>query len=239
MTLLRDHLTRLADFSGRENRQPFWLWILTVYLVQMVLSMLGMIPLMMRMMSGMQVLAGRDQAYLDAHPEFASQVMMGVMGPFLRDLMIFTAASGLLSLALIAAAVVRRLHDGDRSGWWAAPVLAVQIATPLAYWAMLPRFFTQIGSMGSAASPDQVNAVMSSILPGFALIGLLGMLGFVFMILLIIFLAQRGTVGPNCHGPDLLPPPVPTQVVTAPPMAAAATQPRPRARVVKSPERGE
>ena len=38
MNLLGRHLTGLATFSGRENRQPFWLWILIVYAIQMIVG---------------------------------------------------------------------------------------------------------------------------------------------------------------------------------------------------------
>ena len=45
MELIRTHLRRLTDFTGRENREPFWLWVLFLYVAQMVLSMVAAIPL--------------------------------------------------------------------------------------------------------------------------------------------------------------------------------------------------
>lgn len=229
MNLVTAHLTRLTDFAGRENRQPFWLWILTIYIVQMILSFIITIPLTMQMMRAMEPMMEEDQTYLNQHPEIATRVMMQAMVPFMRNIMIFSAVAGVLFLALIAAAVVRRLHDGNRSGWWAAPMLVLQIATPIAYLAVIPRFFEAVSTMGPQTSPEQANAAMAAVMPSFALVGLLGMIGFVMMVVLIVLLALRGTVGPNRYGPDLLPPPV---VWQAPPPQWQPPAPPPPARVV-------
>lgn len=244
MNLLSGHFTRLADFSGRENRKPFWLWLLIVYAIQMVVSVVLMVPLMLSMTRSMAPLMEHDQAYLDAHPELAGQVMLGVMGPMMRNIFLLGAALGLLMVALIAAAVVRRLHDTNRSGYWALPMLILQIVTLAGYAVIFPRFFGTVASLGPEASPEAANAAMASILPLFGLLWLLGLIGFIFMVILIVFLATRGTIGPNRYGDDLLPPPPVwpqhqqypqhpqhPQQWTPPPMPAPPPQP---ARVVRS-----
>ncbi|WP_419809621.1 DUF805 domain-containing protein [Sphingomonas sp.] len=232
-SLLRDHLTRLADFSGRENRQPFWLWILAVYLAQMVVGVVLASVLMSRMMTAMQPLMGQDQVYIDQHPELAAQVMMGVMVPLMRGMLIFSIAIVVVNLMLVGAAVVRRLHDGDRSGWWASPVLVLQVAMPIAYLVIMPRFLGMMGSFGQETSPDQVNAAMASIMQAFMLVWLLGMIGAVLTLGLIVLLVLRGTVGPNRYGDDLSPPPALVPVPEYRP-APPVGQPQPAARIVRA-----
>ena len=208
MNLVTAHLTRLTTFAGRENRQPFWLWVLVNYGVQMLLSFVLTIPLTIGMTSRMQALQRYDQAYLDAHPEIATRLMMDTMVPFFRYFMLLIGAIVLIHMVLMAAAVARRLHDTNRSGYWALPVVVTQTITLAGYALILPRLFGGISSLGPQPAPDAVNAIFASIMPLFALTWLSGLLGFVFMIVLIVFLAQRGTVGPNRYGDDLLPPPV-------------------------------
>jgi uncharacterized membrane protein YhaH (DUF805 family) len=231
MNLITGHLTRLFDFTGRENRQPFWLWVLALYIAQTVLGFVVSIPLSMRMTNALAPLQA-DPTYLERNPEQAGQLMMGAFGTFFRDIAVFVVVASLLHLLLISAAVVRRLHDTNRSGWWAAPVPVLQIATLATYAVALPRFFGLFSNLQPDASPDQMNAAMGAILPALMLAGLLGIIGFVVMIGLIVLLCLRGTVGPNRYGPDLLPPPgsVPVQPVWQPPAAVSHGVP---ARVVR------
>lgn len=242
MTLVGGHLTRLFDFSGRENRQPFWLWVLVVYGVQTVLSFLLTVPFSVVMSTRMQALGRYDQEYLDVHPEVASRIVMDAMSPMFTGLLVFSAVLALVTLLLLAAAVTRRLHDSGRSGWWGAPVALLQLATLAGYAIMLPRFFREIAAMGPNASPEAVSALMAAIVPVVALTMLAGLVGFVLMILLVVFLAQRGTIGPNRYGDDLLPPPAapiyPVHPQYYPPTSyrpPAPPAPPPPARVVQGP----
>ncbi|WP_425229613.1 DUF805 domain-containing protein [Sphingomonas sp.] len=207
MNLVTGHLTRLADFSGRENRQPFWLWVLMIYIGQTILNTIVMIPLMLHMFSSMQAMTGQDPDYLNRHPEIAQQLVMSAMLPMMRTLVIAGMVMGLIAVGLIAAAVVRRLHDGNRSGWWAAPLLVAQVVTLTLYLIAIPHFLSVVSTMGPQTTPDQANAAMASVMPVFLFAMLSGVIGFGLMIVLIIQLASRGTIGPNRYGDDLLPPP--------------------------------
>ncbi|MDB5679566.1 DUF805 domain-containing protein [Sphingomonas bacterium] len=200
MNLLGRHITGLATFSGRENRQPFWLWILIVYAVQMVVGMVVMIPIMMSMFDRMGPMMQGDPHRFDDHPELVMQMIT----PMVSNIMVFSVVVTLIWLALIAAAVVRRLHDGDRSGWWASPVFAVHIVTPLLYLSAFPRFFDVIGKVKPGMTPDQVNAAMLPAMQSFGGVWLLGMVGFLLMIVLIVFLCLPGTQGANRYGEDPL-----------------------------------
>lgn len=197
MSLLGRHLTGLARFSGRENRQPFWLWILIVYAVQMAVGMVVMFPLMMSWMGSMMQ---GDPHRFDGHPELVMQMMMPVMS----NMMIFGAIFGIVWIVLIAAAVTRRLHDSGRSGWWAAPVLALHVVMPLVYATIFPKFFAAMGTMRDGMTPEQVNAAMLPAMQPMMWLSAVGMIGFVAMIALIVLLCQPGTNGPNRYGDDPL-----------------------------------
>ena len=197
MSLLGRHLTGLASFSGRENRQPFWLWILIVYGVQLVVGTIVMIPLMM---SWMQPMMEGDPRRFDHHPE----LVMQIVAPMMSSMMVYVVIMVFILLALIAAAVVRRLHDGERSGWWAAPVFALQVAMPILYIGVLPKFFEVAGAISPGMTPEQINARMLPMMQSFGWLSLLGMVAFLMMIVLIVFLALPGTVGRNRYGEDPL-----------------------------------
>ncbi len=207
MNLFGRHFSGLLDFSGRENRQPFWLWVLVVYVFQLIVSLIIMIPLMMAGFSQMQSMMGNDPTYTREHPEIMQQVMMHAVAPMMRGVMLTSAILSLLFVLLMAAATVRRLHDGDRSGWWCSPYFALQIITPIAYAAVFPTMFDKIGVVRPGATPDEVQAAMGPMMQTMMGIQLIGMISFLIMIVLVVFLCLPGTPGPNRFGDDPLRPP--------------------------------
>ena len=207
MNLLSRHLTGLLDFSGRENRQPFWLWVLIIYVTQMIVGAIAAVPLMSSYFQAIDQLVGMDKEYLDAHPEIAMQTMMNAIGPMMTGIMILSVVLSLIWAAMLGAAVVRRLHDSERSGWWSAPVFAIHVTMPIVYAAVFPGFFKQMAAMRPGMTPDEINAGFMPMMPLFWTAWLVGMIGFALMILLIVFLCLPGTVGPNRFGDDPLRPP--------------------------------
>jgi uncharacterized membrane protein YhaH (DUF805 family) len=113
----------------------------------------------------------------------------------------------LAMLVLLCAATVRRLHDSNRSGWWASPVGASQLAMIIMFATVFPHLFDMFGKIRPDMPQAEVQTAMGPWLQSFALLWSVGMLGFVFQIVLIIFLALPGTVGPNRFGADPLPSP--------------------------------
>lgn len=96
---LADHLRRLADFNGRESRRVFWPYVgvmVAVGFLTMTLAMSAfLIPVILAVEAG------------DTPNVFVA------MSPFFLTALAF--------VAMLAAAVVRRLHDRGVSGWWALP----------------------------------------------------------------------------------------------------------------------
>ena len=112
----------------------------------------------------------------------ASRIIDGVIGgPRGWIYAIFSLATLIPSWTVL----VRRLHDVDRSGWWA--LLGLLCAIPLLGWLI---FLFAIPLTGRLIPPV-----------GWWTIALLQLVG---AIILLIWLCTKGTDGPNRFGPDRL-----------------------------------
>src|SRR6478609_1301890 len=93
--IITKHLKALTDFGGREARSEFWPYIGLVLAATMITMMAGSLVL---------VLTARGVL----HPD---KIIVGM------------AVISIIVIALIAAAVARRLHDRGLSGAWGLPPL--------------------------------------------------------------------------------------------------------------------
>jgi len=203
MNLLTRHLTGLIDFQGRENRQPFWLWILIVYIVQFVVMLIAMVPIMTTWFDQMMPTLQADPHRFDNDP----QAMMQLMVPMMQNIITMTVVSATLFFVLSAAAVVRRLHDSNRSGWWSLPYYAMQVISPVFMLSFFPRYFTMMASLQPGSQPDMTNPAFQQATQSMALMSLVNLLGFAVLVMMIVLLVLPGTVGPNRFGDDPLQPP--------------------------------
>ena len=118
---LKHNLVRLVDFRGRDSRAQFWPYAIFLFLLSIVAGMLLWVPVMADMFI-------RMQRYLIEHPEgFPAETgkypgavslppeVMPDFAPMIAPM----AVVNLLFVLLVAAAIVRRLHDRDKAGWWA------------------------------------------------------------------------------------------------------------------------
>lgn len=92
---LWDHFKSLGDFKGREDRASFWLYAAFVLAILIVAA----------------------SALLTAMAARSMQGIPGSMPPAGFTAVYLCVTLG-LAVVLYAAAVVRRLHDGGRSGAW-------------------------------------------------------------------------------------------------------------------------
>lgn len=183
---LRRHVTRLHRFSGREGVGDFWIWTASVLVTTTCLFMLAAIPIIAASIA-------RIEAFARAHPEQATRTigpghysvqidgfhpeLMPDFGAFIA----LTAGFAALVILLIAAALVRRLHDRGTRGWIALLPLPF-LATGL--WIM-PRLMR-------AADPDL----------GLFAILFANNLVYLASIGLLVFLTTRpGSPGDNRYGP--------------------------------------
>lgn len=179
---LRDHLKRLFDFKGREDRASFWPYAAVAFIIIMVVGMVIFIPMMARSMQAMQQYAAQhpDQATVNTGPGQYSISVQGHHPEFFEagSMAAYLVVSFGLAILLYAGAVVRRLHDRGKSGFWGLIPLPFIIYSSI----MMPRVFA------SARAPDM--ALFFSIFFS-------NMLYIVTLIVLIVLLAGAGDPQPN------------------------------------------
>jgi uncharacterized membrane protein YhaH (DUF805 family) len=178
------NLARLTDFSGRESRGLYWPYAISVFVLAMLAGLLLMVPVMTDMMERMVL-------YMQAHPEGLPKPAPGQPPVFPPELMpdigrmiVPLAIVNLVSLLFYAAATVRRLHDRDRTGWWAALPLPFQLLGVL----IGPRAMEAMLHPGAAPSPLATLSSLNSLLYWAA------------FIYLIVLLAGEATKGPTRFG---------------------------------------
>lgn len=139
---IRESLVNIANFSGRQSRDRFWPYALIVFVVGIGVAMVAATPAFMSSFARMQQFAIDHPDQATVHRGFGqhSITIRGYHPELMPDskyLLTVTIVIGAASTLLYAAAVVRRLHDTGRSGFWGLlPLLFV----PLPF-ILLPRFF--------------------------------------------------------------------------------------------------
>lgn len=141
---LWDHFRRLFDFKGREDRTSFWPYAALAFVIIMVAGMVIFIPMMSRTMSAMQEYAAQnpDQATVVSGAGHYSITVEGHHPEFFagNEMALFLGVTFGLAILLYAAAVVRRLHDRGKSGFWGLMPLPFIIYSSI----MMPRMFASV-----------------------------------------------------------------------------------------------
>lgn len=182
------NLRRLTQFSGRESHAMFWPYVGFLYLATTAITILAVIPTMIGMF-------GRMQRFAIAHPDQVNVVtgpgsyQMTIEGdhpelmPDFSGFVFWSGVSATIFVLFLAAAVARRLHDRDRSGWWGA------LPLPFLYagFAIMSRMFATFGR----GAPD-----FTWFFAGFGV----NLVYLATLIYLIVVLAGAGTPGENRFG---------------------------------------
>jgi uncharacterized membrane protein YhaH (DUF805 family) len=181
---IRYNLANLFRFSGRDGRGTFWPYAIAVFLTSMAVDILLFIPVMTDMMQRMMI-------YMRDHPEGFPQPAPGQIQalppglmPDMSRMFVPTTIVSVVSLLLLAAAVVRRLHDRDRTGWWGA----------------LPLPFQAVGLAVAPAMMKAMTAYPSRPLPLTIWTSLNSLCFWCAFIVLIVMLVGESTNGPNRFG---------------------------------------
>ena len=188
---IRHNLARLLSFSGRQTRGQFWPYAIFLFILSAFAGVLLWVPIMVDMFV-------RIQRYAIEHPEgppiepgpydpnaplsFPPELM-----PDFSAMILPMALVNLIFVLLLAAAIVRRLHYRDRSG----------------FWALLPVPFMIFGQLKA----PQMTAMFTKGPPSGQMMSLMmlnSLIYWVVLIALIILLVQEGTNGPNRFGEDPL-----------------------------------
>ena len=182
---LGHNLRHLADFSGRDTPGQFWPWAIFLFLLSMAAGLLLFVPVLADMFV-------RIERYLREHPEGFPEQPGGApatlppeLMPDMSAMLVPMAVVNLLFAMLLAAAVVRRLHDRDWSGWWA--LLPVPFMVYSQFQGSKAATMMMRGTSDPAVlMPAQLN----------------GLFYWIAVIALVVILVQQGTSGTNRFGPE-------------------------------------
>jgi len=185
-------LRGIARFKGRDGGVRFWIYAFFILALAILAMMAVFIPELARSFERMQAFAAAhpESSTVTAGPGHYSISVQGRHPELAPDFQFILQAIGaitLVSIVLIAAAVVRRLHDRGKSGWWGIMPLPF-LATGAV---MMPPLFADFGA--KAGGPD---------MGLFALLFLNNMVYIATLLALAIMLMLPGTVGDNRYGPD-------------------------------------
>jgi uncharacterized membrane protein YhaH (DUF805 family) len=179
------NLARLARPAGRETRAMFWPFAIAVVLVRILVAIALFVPVMVDMMD-------RLMTYVRDHPEGLPKPLPGQpptlppeLMPHLESLVVPGMIIGVVTFVLLFAAVVRRLHDRGRSGWWVALPLPFELIA----LASAPYTLRHLGDF--AANPRFT-----------PLLALNGLASWVAFIVLVVMLVGESERGPNRFGSD-------------------------------------
>lgn len=116
-------LAGVLQFNGRSSRREFWIYAIFVFLL--AFGVWGVV-----MASEMSRTFAEVQQYANAHPDkvtittgpggfsYRFNERAPGIGPDSGYLLAWISGIALISIALLASAAVRRLHDTDRTGLW-------------------------------------------------------------------------------------------------------------------------
>lgn len=175
----------LLSFGGRDGRLRFWPYAALVFFVTQLASMLPVYAAIGPVLR--EALAQPGQASVEPGPDYYSVVFGtdGAVVPVLKQAAAFNAMVTAAAILLLAAAVVRRLHDRDLRGYWGLLPLPFLAAGFL----MIPR---TIAGLSRTGEPD-LSWLGGIFANNLAYLGALGWL--------IYLLAGPGTPGANRFGP--------------------------------------
>jgi uncharacterized membrane protein YhaH (DUF805 family) len=162
MSFLKLALGRLTDFSGRDPRRLFWPYVGAV--IALTIIVMGAIN---------SVVIGL------AMSTTASNQM-----PDLSGMILAMGAQILVVVGLLAAAVVRRLHDTGRAGYWGLAPLPFLTFSLIAFYSVIKAFNQPTGEV-----PPLFFAVFFS-----------NMFYMAALLLLVVLLALPTKAGANRYG---------------------------------------
>jgi uncharacterized membrane protein YhaH (DUF805 family) len=187
LAAIRHGLSNLFNFNGRDSRQTFWLWILFIVVLRILASIVTSGPMVSATFSSVA-----EVAESGADPAAAQAQMLAKMADAMSSMGTIVIVVGLATCVLMAASLVRRLHDAGFSGWLVLIPGAIygyvlsQVPAQLDLAAKLMRTI-------DPANPPNPMAMMQ----GTAGIALIGWIPVLFVIVVGIL---KSSDGPNAYG---------------------------------------
>jgi uncharacterized membrane protein YhaH (DUF805 family) len=192
---IKHGLSGILNFAGRDSRQAFWYYVLFIYILTTAISMVVVLPVTIQsMIAGVQqgIEAGRGQDPVAAQAAVQAS-MMASMSEMIPAMMWVGVATGIIMLAGLGAAIVRRLHDSDLSGKWALVPAACQLVSIVT----VP---SQMARMQESMQTTDFSSPMASYTMMQGSFGLGPLLAWVAIGIVIVLGVRKSTPGPNRFG---------------------------------------
>ncbi|MEO0412070.1 MAG: DUF805 domain-containing protein [Pseudomonadota bacterium] len=161
-------------FKGRAARSTFWLHVVMAYIFSYAISAACLLFLFDASAFETAVV------YADTDPA----LMRSALNDFFAAMVPTMAASTLAFIAL-PSMLVKRMHDSGRTGWWAAPYLAVSALGIGVAILLLPKFFGAVSQQDTQALADMVAP--------FFVFGAASAVSFIVAVVLAVFKGQEGS----------------------------------------------
>lgn len=190
---VRDNLSNLTNFSGRDSRSTFWFYILFLIIIQFAISIVLWIVAGGAMMASAFHSAshGADQAAMQ------QEVLMR-MGGMMRASMWGSALLSLAMTVLIAASFTRRLHDSNKPGW----IAAVTVIAQFALIGLTISNIDQVATFVTSLKPDDPATMQAAIHAQQGKFALQRALGWLPTLAVIVFGAWPSSDGDNRYGSE-------------------------------------
>ncbi len=183
-------LRNLTNFSGRDSRQTFWMYVLALVIVQFVLGMIMVIPMIASLVQNLV-----DAAQAGAEPDQMNDAIAGLMSPMMNDMVIWSGILALVMAVLFIAAFVRRLHDSGYSGWIALVPVATQAFATIYGFIQMERVMALMETALASQDPNAMAQMQAQI-------GAYSYVGYIGYLVVIVFGVFDSQAGPNRYGED-------------------------------------
>ena len=189
---MKYNLAHLTDFSGRDARQTFWFYVAFLFIVQYAIGLVVSIPMMGSMFQSAFSAVGSSEGGRIDQAEL-TRTMMQQMSGYMETQMWVSVVLGALTIVLLAASFVRRLHDSGFPGWIVLVPIALH-AFALVYGVM--KFDALMAAMATQFDPAtsaSPYAIQAEIAPWSSL-------GWLAYVIVIGFGVLKSQSGPNRYG---------------------------------------
>jgi uncharacterized membrane protein YhaH (DUF805 family) len=183
------NLRNLMRFEGRDTRAQFWPYAIFLFVLQSIASLFLTIPIIVNVMIkafqfGVQHASTKGGQLSAADQKAFAQINNGIYSDMGSMMTVTTPIFTALFVILLAAAVVRRLHDRGMSG----------------YWGLMPLPFTMFSilTMPTLFAAFETHTVSGGWFAGLLINNLIYLAA---LISLIVLLARQGVAGANRFGP--------------------------------------
>lgn len=187
---IKHNFAHLLDFRGRDARQTFWFYVLFVFVVNMAVGFVIVIPFMGMLMSTVVMAAQTGD------PAAIEGAMAARMGEMLESMVWIGLGTGLLNVVLLAAALTRRLHDSNLAGRWGLLPLGLQAFTSIYAITRIDELKALMTTVMSQVTDPQAAMAAQGQYMGQSLLGWVAIVAFV------VLGVRDSTKGPNRYAEE-------------------------------------